>query len=254
MNRATPWEGLQIWPTLKQWDEGERGREREREKARLEECDEAGMRRGLGICSHSHPHSKGYDHTSEWYCCSLGSLAPAHKRLSSRASFPSCNLAPAPGPQPPSTLGSFLPRELHLIFGQSAPSLAIFRVWIIPLSSCLSFFFHIHLFNNNKFLYVPVSLSLFFPLSWPTHSRMWFPPPSPGILFIPYSNIQRYHMSFIQEEGWQLGKVVKYSTLWILLKCGRALWEDLSAFFCLLALFRFMLRILVSGIFRTKCH
>ena len=43
----------------------ERERERERERTRLEECDETGMRRGLGICTHSHPHSKGYDHTSE---------------------------------------------------------------------------------------------------------------------------------------------------------------------------------------------
>ena len=37
----------------------------------------------MGFCSHSHPRSKGYDHTDERWCCSLDGLAQAHICLSS---------------------------------------------------------------------------------------------------------------------------------------------------------------------------
>lgn len=37
----------------------------------------------MGLCSHSHPRSKCYDHTAERWCCSLDGLAQAHICLSS---------------------------------------------------------------------------------------------------------------------------------------------------------------------------
>jgi len=37
----------------------------------------------MGLCNHSHPRSKGYDHTDERWCCCLDGLAQAHICLSS---------------------------------------------------------------------------------------------------------------------------------------------------------------------------
>lgn len=168
------------------------------------------------------------------------------------ASFPSCNLAPVPSPQPLSALSSFSSLD-GLPFFFFCPPLSVLRVWIfsILLSCCL--LQHSSLHHQKIPLYSYISLSLFFLFLDPHTFKNVVPPPL-GILFIPYSNTHRHHMRFVQEEGWLLGKVEKYSTIWILLKWGRALWEDMFVFFCLLTLFRFMLRILVSGIFRRKGH
>lgn len=144
------------------------------------------MRRGMGIFSHSHPHSKGCDHTGERYCCSLEGLAQAHVCLSSMSLFSlsKSGSSTTPFPGVPSYLNSSVsslecfPAHHQNLF----LSLTVFHFWFFsPFSHFYSFFTLISL-TANSFVYLHFS-SL--PLSWPTHWLLFFLPLE--ILFIPTS-------------------------------------------------------------------
>lgn len=102
------------------------------------------MRRGMEICSHSHPHSKGYYHMGDRCCCSLEGLAQAHMCLSSRSLFSLSQsglgtLHPIPW-VPSYLINSTSSLECFSVHHQKTfLSLTLFHVWIIFASSFLIF-------------------------------------------------------------------------------------------------------------------
>lgn len=101
------------------------------------------MRRGMGICSHSHPHSKGYYHIGDRYCCSLEGLAQAHVSLSSRSLF---SLSQSGlGTLHSCSLGSFLPNQFYLILG----IFFCISPETVPISDCLPCLNHFCIFLSH---------------------------------------------------------------------------------------------------------
>lgn len=161
--------------------------------------------------------------------------------------FPSCNLAPA--------LEEFFFTEIAGVVHRTPPQSA-------PISGCLPglnlppiLFSHI-LFQysslQHQVLCIPVFLFFLCPfLDSHIQTPVFFPL---GIIFASTSKKTQTPHEFCPRGG--LGKVEEYGTLGILWNVWGVgemhLWEEKSALFCLLALFKLMLRILVSGI--LECH
>lgn len=259
MNRATPWEGLQIWPTLKQWDEGKWG---ERERHREGESQARGVwwgwtEKGLGFAvTHTLIPNVMTTPVSDM---------PFPRRPGSHScaflpwvSFPSCNLAPGPSLHPPpfpwapylsSSVSSL--HSLPLLW----PSSMFESFCLPPLSLSLLTFTS----STPPNSFISLCFSFFF-ASFLTHAFqnvvLSLPPLPSHPIYSIFKQTQTLH-KLCPRGGLAalgLGKVEKYTTLWILLKCKGVLWEDMPTFFCLLSLFKLMLSILVSGILWTTCY
>ena len=164
----------------------------------------------MGLCSHSHPRSKGYDHTDERWCCSLDGLAQSHICLSSM----NHHLAPV-SLCPWVTF--YLKREKKQ--KKQTPGIRFCVSGCLPYlnhsSNPLSHFCLFKILLPQMSLFLRVSL-FSFPLLDP---HIQPPPTHPHNLIYCHIQANRHHTEFCPGEGLAvlgLGKVKEYRTLILL--------------------------------------